>query len=58
MILVLVGSDYAETNESIVLPPVTSTVLTDFVEKSKTTRRTIWLKSVRDWARRPTEPAV
>jgi Uma2 family endonuclease len=50
-ILVLEGSDYAETSESTALPPVTSNALTDFVEKSKTTKRTVWLKKVRDWAR-------
>jgi Uma2 family endonuclease len=53
-ILVLEGSDYAETSESIVLPPVTSSVLTDFVEKSKTTSRTAWLKEVRKWSRENT----
>jgi Uma2 family endonuclease len=56
-ILVLEESDYAETSESIVLPPVTSNVLTDFVEKSKTTTRTAWLKEVREWARKRTESA-
>jgi Uma2 family endonuclease len=53
-ILVLEHSDYAETTESIVLPPVTSIVLTDLVEKSKTTRRTVWLKRVRQWSRKNT----
>jgi Uma2 family endonuclease len=53
-ILILEGSDYAETTESIVLPPVTSSVLTDFIEKSKTARRTAWLKEVREWARENT----
>jgi Uma2 family endonuclease len=47
-ILVLEGSDYAETSGSTALPPVTSNALTDFVEKSKTTMRTVWLKKVRD----------
>jgi hypothetical protein len=56
-ILTLEGTDYAETAESIVLPPVASDVLTDFVEKSKTTRRTAWLKRVREWARKRIEPA-
>jgi Uma2 family endonuclease len=51
IILVLEDSDYAEPTESIVLSPVTSIVLTDFVEKSKTTSRTAWLKEVREWAR-------
>src|SRR5918998_2616547 len=50
-ILALEGSDYVETSESIVLPPVTSNVLTELVEKSKTTRRTVWLKEVREWSR-------
>jgi Uma2 family endonuclease len=50
-ILVLEGSDYMETAESAVFPPVTSRVLSDFVEKSKTTRRTVWLEAVRRWAR-------
>ena len=53
-ILVLEGSDYAETAESIFLPPVTSNVLTDFVEKSKSMKRTAWLKEVREWSRENT----
>jgi Uma2 family endonuclease len=54
-ILVLEYSDYAERTESIVLPPVTSNILTDLVEKSKTTSRTVWLKRVREWSRENTE---
>ena len=50
-ILVLEGSDYAERTESIVLPPVTSNFLTDFVEKSKSMKRTAWLEEVREWSR-------
>ena len=50
-ILVLEGSDYAERTESIVLPPVTSNVLNDFVEKSKSMKRTAWLELVREWSR-------
>ena len=53
-ILVLEGSDYAETAESIVLPPVPSNVLTDFVEKSKSMKRTAWLEVVREWSRENT----
>jgi Uma2 family endonuclease len=53
-ILVLEYSDYTVRTESIVLPPVTSHVLTDLVEKSKTTRRTVWLKRVREWSRENT----
>lgn len=51
-ILILEGPGYAETAGSAVLPPVTSSVLTNFVEKSKTSKRTIWLKTVREWIRK------
>jgi Uma2 family endonuclease len=50
-ILVLEDSGYMEKVESFVLPPVTGRVLTDLVEKSKSMKRTIWLKSVREWVR-------
>ena len=50
-ILVLEGSEYAETTESTVVPPVTSNVLSNFMEKSTTTKRTVWLEAVREWAR-------
>ena len=56
-ILVLEGSDYAKTAESIVLPPVTSTDLTRFVEQSKSTRRTDWLRGVREWAQENPRPS-
>jgi Uma2 family endonuclease len=56
-ILALEGADYVVATESIVLPPVTCDVLTDFVEKSKTTRRTAWLKRLREWARERTDTA-
>jgi Uma2 family endonuclease len=56
-ILTLEASDYAEITDSIALPPITSRVLTDFVEKSKTTRRTVLLKRVREWVRKRIEPA-
>lgn len=49
-ILALEGAPYLEVDESTVLPPLTSAALTDFVEKSTTTRRTVWLRSVREWA--------
>jgi Uma2 family endonuclease len=50
-ILVLEGSEYAETAESTVVPPVTSIVLSNCMEKSTTTKRTVWLEAVREWAR-------
>jgi Uma2 family endonuclease len=51
IILVLEDSDYAETTESRVLGPVMDSALTGFIEKGKSMKRTIWLKSVREWAR-------
>lgn len=51
MVLKLEGKEYAEATESIVLPPLSSAVLSDFVEKSKITKHTVWLKAVREWAR-------
>ena len=42
---------YALSAESGVLPSLTNTVLSRFVEESKSTKRTAWLKKVRGWAR-------
>lgn len=50
-ILRLDGTDYAEVAESKVLPPLTEDVLSGFVERGKSMRRTAWLKEVRKWAR-------
>jgi Uma2 family endonuclease len=55
--LVLEDSDYAETTESLVLGPVTESALTGFIEKGKSMKRTIWLKSVREWARYSAGPS-
>ena len=53
----LEGSGYAEITESHALPSLTSAVVSDFVEKSKTTKRTTWLMTVREWARNRTLPS-
>ena len=50
-ILVLEHSDYTETTESLVHQPVKSNVLTDLVEKSKPTKRTVWLERARECIR-------
>jgi Uma2 family endonuclease len=47
----LEAGSYVETNESLALPKVTSDVLTEFIETSKTLKRTAWLRSVREWVR-------
>ena len=48
------GSGYTEITESHALPSLTSAVVSDFAEKSKTTKRTTWLMAVREWARNRT----
>lgn len=47
----LEGDEYSERAESVVLPKVTSEVLTEFVEQDKHLKRTAWLRRVREWAR-------
>jgi len=50
----LEGNEYIERAESVVLPKVTSAVLTEFVEQDKHLKRTAWLRRVREWARQIT----
>lgn len=50
-ILRLEGTGYVEVSESAVLPPLTGAVISGFVEKVKSMRRTAWLRQVREWAR-------
>ena len=47
----LQGESYVEVVESAALPPLTSDVLTRFVESNRTLRRTEWVRSVPEWAR-------
>lgn len=47
----LEGSRYSGIMASLALPSVTSAVVSGFAEKSKTTKRTLWLTAVREWAR-------
>ena len=50
IILTLVGDAYTEREDSVVVPHVTSSQLTDFLETSQRLPRVAWLRSVRDWA--------
>jgi len=50
-ILGLRGQDYEAIIESTVLPPLTSDVLARFVEEGLKTRRPVWVRRVREWAR-------
>lgn len=46
----LENGSYVAREESRMLPGVTRGVLTRFIESSTTGRRTVWLRSVREWA--------
>jgi Uma2 family endonuclease len=47
----LAGADYEIAEASGVLPGVTGRDLTCFLGESRTQRRTLWLRGVREWAR-------
>lgn len=51
-ILKLEDNGYVEVSESAALPSLTSSVLAGLVERSKSLRRTVWLREVREAARR------
>lgn len=50
MILTLEGTVYVESTQSIVLPPLTDNLLSDFIEKGKSMKRKDWLRRVRELA--------
>lgn len=50
-ILKLEDDGYVEVSESTALPSLTSAVLSGLVERSKSLRRTVWLREVREAAR-------
>lgn len=50
-ILILVGEEHSEVAHSSALPPRTADILPRFVEGSKTSPRTAWLREVREWVR-------
>ena len=45
------GKDYIESNESRALPKITGELLTRWLAESETTKRSAWLKNLRDWER-------
>lgn len=51
MILLLHQGEYRSVATSDALPILTSDVLTHFVVKSKTLKRTTWLRALREWVR-------
>ena len=50
-ILILGGEHYAETARSAALRPLTSEILSRFIEESKTLERRAWIRKVREWVR-------
>jgi Uma2 family endonuclease len=51
LILRLEGAGYVEDADSGVLPPLTGTVLSGFIDECRTLQRRIWMRRVREWAR-------
>ncbi len=49
-ILRLERTEYAAVPTSVTLPPLTSSILSDLVGKSKATKRSVWIRKVREWA--------
>ena len=50
-ILRLERTEYASVPRSAVLPPLTSSVLSDLLAESKVKKRRSWIREVREWAR-------
>jgi Uma2 family endonuclease len=50
-ILRLAESGYRETPTSEALSPLTSAIVTDFLQSSRALRRTAWMRQLREWAR-------
>jgi Uma2 family endonuclease len=50
-IFTLVDDDYVERAESVVLPKVTSAILTELIDAGRQLKRPAWLRQVRAWAR-------
>jgi Uma2 family endonuclease len=50
-IFTLVDNDYVERAESVVLPKVSSAILTELIDASRQLKRPAWLRRVRAWAR-------
>jgi len=53
----LSGEEYVEAAESRTLPPLTSEALSRFIEESTSLDIVTWMRNVRDWTRKCTEPA-
>jgi Uma2 family endonuclease len=47
---------YQQSEQSRVLAPLTATVLSGFLERSRTLKTLAWRRMVRDWARQQRKP--
>ena len=50
-IFTLENGEYRTQEASVVLPDLTSQVITRFLEDSQAMKRSVWVRSVREWAR-------
>jgi Uma2 family endonuclease len=56
-ILVLDGEQYKESEYSVSLSPLTASVISNFVETSRSTKRREWLRTLREWMRANKQPS-
>lgn len=50
------GGEYKEIAESAILPPLTGSTLSRFVEESRSTGSVAWMRNVREWAQNRDHP--
>jgi Uma2 family endonuclease len=55
-ILCLAADGYQQSEQSHVLAPLTATVLSEFLERSRTLKTLAWRRMVREWARAQHKP--
>ena len=55
-ILLLAGGSYHESDSSVVLPPLTARIASEFIAESSALGSTAWLKKLRHWVRVSGEP--
>ena len=53
-----VSEQYTVVEQSTVLPPLTSSILTQFLEENRTSRSPDWLRRVQEWARKTSGDAL
>ena len=51
IMLALKGDQYIECERSVAFPYLAASVISTFIEESKSLKRAAWLRSIREWAR-------